>query len=212
MGGNEPRAIGHYSAAEVARLAGVSARRIGSWARYGIIPSISKKPRVYSYADAAEAVLVQYLLQQGLDTTTIRLIVLGLRDRHTRWPLTNAPLEHDGAFLVIREGDEVFFSAAVPDQQVAAGTFVNLLQVRTALEAGGWVAIKTPRKHIEVDPERLSGQPVVRGHRVSTETVADLATRPQGLALLREDYQLTDDEIKEAVEYEADVADALSAA
>lgn len=209
---NTPRAIGHYSAAEVARLAGVSPRRIGSWARYGIIPSVSQKPRVYSYADAGEAVLVRYLLEQGVTTSTIRLIVLGLRERHGRWPLANAPLEHDGAFLVTREGDEVFFSAAVPDQQVAAGTFLNLKQVRSALERGGWVAIQTPREHIEVDPERLSGQPVVRGHRVSTETVAELAKRPEGRALLREDYQLTDEEITDAVEYEADVERALAAA
>ena len=29
--------IGYYTAAEVSRLAGVSSRKIGSWARYGII-------------------------------------------------------------------------------------------------------------------------------------------------------------------------------
>jgi uncharacterized protein (DUF433 family) len=76
--------------------------------------------------------------------------------------------------------------------------------------AGG-VAIQHPRERIEVDPERLSGQPVVRNRRVSTETVADLAQRPEGLALLKEDYGLTEEEIREAVEYERDVDEALAA-
>jgi uncharacterized protein (DUF433 family) len=62
-----------------------------------------------------------------------------------------------------------------------------------------------------VDPERLSGQPVVRNRRVSTETVADFARRDEGLALLREDYGLTEDEFREAVEYERDVSEALAA-
>lgn len=59
--------------------------------------------------------------------------------------------------------------------------------------------------------DRLSGQPAVRDRRVTTETVADLAQRPEGYALLKEDYELSDEEIREAVEYEADVAEALVA-
>ena len=70
--GNRPAAIGHYSAGEVARLAGVSPRRIGSWARYGIVPRISQRPSVYSYADAGEAVIVRYLIEQGAKPKKIR--------------------------------------------------------------------------------------------------------------------------------------------
>ena len=72
-------AIGHYFASEVARLAGVSPRRIGSWARYGIIPPISKRPRVYSYADAGEAVLVPLPHRATFATRKIREIVENLR-------------------------------------------------------------------------------------------------------------------------------------
>ena len=49
-----------------------------------------------------------------------------------------------------------------------------------------------------------------RGRRVSTETVANLAQRREGRELLRTDYELTQDEIREAVEYEADVAKAVA--
>jgi hypothetical protein len=41
--------------------------------------------------------------------------------------------------------------------------------------------------------------------------VADLAKRPEGRALLRDDFELTDEEINEAVAYEADVNRALEA-
>jgi uncharacterized protein (DUF433 family)/DNA-binding transcriptional MerR regulator len=210
--GTRPRAIGHYSAGEVSRLAGVSPRRIGSWARYGIIPSVSRKPRVYSYADAGEAVLVRYLLDQRLKTKEIRGIVERLREQYGDWPLATAPLEHEGRLVVTRDGDDFLIDAVDhPGHHVAAGTFLNLSEVRSALERGGWVAWRKPREHIQVDPDRLSGQPVIRDRRVATETVANLAQRPEGMALLKEDYGLSDDEIREAVEYEADVAEALVA-
>jgi uncharacterized protein (DUF433 family)/DNA-binding transcriptional MerR regulator len=211
--GRQPAAIGSYTAADVARLAGVSTRRIGSWARYGIIPSVSpKKPRLYSYADAGEAVLARYLIEQGRKPKEIRQMVERLREEYGEWPLATAPLEHEGRLIVTREEGRVLIDAVDhPGHHVAAGTFVDLKQVRHALERGGWVAIRRPREHIQVDPERLSGQPVVRGRRVSTETVADLAQRPEGRALLVEDYGLTDEEITEAVEYESDVSEALAA-
>jgi uncharacterized protein (DUF433 family)/DNA-binding transcriptional MerR regulator len=206
---NRPTAIGHYSAKEVARLAGVSPRRIGSWARYGIIPSISTRPRVYSYADAGEAVLVRYLVEQMFPTSKIRRIVLNLRDQYGQWPLATAPLKHDGRLAVIEEGDDLYIDAAdrgdQGDQGVIAKTFLDLTAVRIVLENGGWAAYRHPREHIQVDPDRLSGQPVVRDSRVPTAVVADLARRPEGRALLKEDYELTDDEIRDAVEYEADV-------
>lgn len=213
MPATTPTAIGHYSAAEVARLAGVSSRKIGSWARYGIIPSVSQRPRVYSYADAGEAVLVRYLVEQKFPTKKIRQIVENLRREYGQWPLASAPLKHDGRLAVIERDGKVYIDAADSgEQRVIGKTLLDLKAVRAALQNGGWVAYETPREHIEVDPDRLSGQPVVRGRRIATETVADLARRPEGRELLLKDYELTEDEIREAVEYEADIDRALAAA
>ncbi|HZS24648.1 MAG TPA: MerR family transcriptional regulator, partial [Gaiellaceae bacterium] len=168
----QPRAIGHYSAAEVGRLAGVSARRVGQWARYGIIPSVSERPRVYSYADAGEAVLVRYLVEIGLKPREVRQIVEGLRADYGEWPLAAAPLKHDGKLVVIHEGRGLYISALMPGHEVIAGTLIDLKAVRTALERGGWVTWKNPREHIEVDPERLSGRPTIKGRRIPTTLVA----------------------------------------
>src|SRR5437016_9596479 len=143
--GDRPAAIGHYSASEVARLAGVSPQRIGSWARYGIVPRISRKPSVYSYADAGEAVIARYLMDQGAKPKKIREMIERLRDRFGEWPLARAPLKHEGGLVVMREGDKVLVDVIDhPDHQVEEGTFLSLTAVRSALERGGWVAFANP--------------------------------------------------------------------
>lgn len=73
------------------------------------------------------------------------------------------------------------------------------------------VAFDTPRPHIQVDPDRLSGRPTIRGRRVPTAMVAELAEQPDGRALLGTEFGLTEEEIEQAVEYEADVEKAFAA-
>lgn len=209
---DRPAAIGHYSPTEVARLAGVSPTRIGSWARYGIVPSISSSPRVYSYADAGEAVIARYLIDQGVKPRKIREMVERLRERFGEWPLARAPLEHEGGLVVMRDGDKVLVDVVDhPGNLVEEGTFLALTDVRTALERGGWVALRSPRAHIQVDPDRLSGRPTIRDRRIPTSMVAELAGRDEGRTLLRTEFGLTEEEISEAVDYEADVEKALAA-
>jgi uncharacterized protein (DUF433 family)/DNA-binding transcriptional MerR regulator len=201
-------AIGHYSATEVGRLAGVSAPRIGAWSRYGIVPTISPvRPKIYSYADAAEAILVHYLIDQGLRARDVRRIVQHLREEYGKWPLTTAPLVHDGKLVVVKEGTDLYYDVGQNvDHRVIAGTLIDLKAVRDALSQGGWVALAKPRPHIQVDPNLHSGVPVVRGRRLATATVAELARTPEGRVLLSDDYALSEDEIAEAVAYEDDLA------
>lgn len=212
MTAERPAAIGHYSPSEVARLAGVSPRRIGSWARYGIVPRVSRKPSVYSYADAGEAVIARYLIEQQVKPKKIREMVERLRDRFGEWPLARAPLEHEGGLVVIREGAKVLVDVVDrPEHLVEQGTFLSLTDVRQALERGGWVALRKPRAHIQVDPDRLSGRPTIRDRRIPTAMVAELAERDEGRALLRGEFGLTEEEIDEAAAYEKDVEAALAA-
>jgi uncharacterized protein (DUF433 family)/DNA-binding transcriptional MerR regulator len=205
-------AIGHYTPSEVARLAGVSSQRIGSWARYGIVPSVSRRPNLYSYADAGEAVIARYLIEQGVKPRKIRELVESLRDRFGLWPLARAPLEHEGGLVVMREGDQVLVDVVDrPHHLVEEGTFLSLTDVRQALERGGWVALHTPRPHIQVDPDRLSGRPTIRDRRLPTAMVAEIAQEDDGRTLLRREFGLSDEEIDEAVGYEGDVEKALAA-
>ena len=61
-------------------------------------------------------------------------------------------------------------------------------------------------RHIEVDPERLSGRPTIRGWRVPSDKVAMLAHTDAGRESLAEDYELSPEEIDDAVRWYAAVA------
>lgn len=199
--------IGYYTAREVARLAGVTPHRVGRWAREGIIlPSVSRRPNIYSYADAGEAILAHYLVEQGKRPREIKQIVHKLREEWGNWPLATAPLAHDGTLVVIKRDDDVFLSVDREAHEVIGGTLINLKVIRAALERGGWVAIEHPRDHIEVDPDRHSGAPVIKGRRISTRRVASVAAMEGGRKILRDEYGLTDPEIDDALGYEGDLA------
>jgi uncharacterized protein (DUF433 family)/DNA-binding transcriptional MerR regulator len=206
---SHPTPIGSYTAAEVARLAGVSSRRVGRWSREGIIlPSVSTQPNRYSYADAGEAILAHYLTEEGKPPREIKAVVHSLRADYGDWPLATAPLAHDGRLLLVRDAETGrYLSVDRPEHEVIGATLLNLKTIRDALGRGGWVAIKKPREHVEVDPERHSGSPVVRGRRLPTSLVAGIASEKDGRKTLREDYGLSKAEIDDAVDYEADVAE-----
>jgi uncharacterized protein (DUF433 family) len=201
-------AVGYYTAADIARLSGMSSRRVARWARMGIIQhSISSRPNIYSYADAGEAILAHYLADQGKRPKEIRELVEYLREEYGPWPLAVAPLEHDGPLCALWDKKRgVHVSADIPGHELLDGTLLNLKEIRKALKEGGWVSLKTPREHIEVDPERHSGEPVIKGRRLSTQRVASVAAEPMGRDVLRDDFELTDAEIDDALGYERDLA------
>lgn len=97
------------------------------------------------------------------------------------------------------------------EHAVIGQTLIDLKLVRRALSMGGWTAIKHPRDHVEVDPDRHSGAPVVKGRRITTADVAEIASTPGGREILKDDYGLTEPEINDALGYEEDVAAALAA-
>ena len=164
----------------------------------------------YSYADVGEGLLAHYLIDYiGVRLPRVRRIVEQLRDRYGAWPLSTAPLEHDGPFIVVRDEDLVF-SAEQPEQGVLERT-LDLRELRTALAHGGWVTLARPHPHVEVNPERLGGRPTVRGRRIPTAVVVDIAERPGGARTLRDEYDLTQAEIADALSYEHEVREALAA-
>lgn len=190
-------------------MAGVPARRIGQWARYGIIrASAARHPNAYSYADAGEAIVAHYLVEQGKKPRQIKKAVETLREQYGEWPLASAPLAHDGALLLRwDDGHEHWVSVDKPEHEVLQKTLINLTQIAEALGYGGWVSIDSPHEHVEVDPNVHSGTPVVRGRRLPTSLVAGIAAGgEEGRETLREDYGLSEAEIDDAVGYEEAVA------
>jgi uncharacterized protein (DUF433 family) len=206
-----PSAIGEYTTLELARLAGVPPTRVGRWHQMGVFPGTGRIPGTFSYADAAESILAHYLMDAGLRPGEIAKLVRNLRERYGNWPLTHAPLEHEGRLVVVREDGDLYLDALHHVNQRVIEATLDLRKVRDALEHGGWVALDNKRDSIEVDPERLSGLPTVRGRRLPTTVVAEVAEEPGGMKTLREEYGLSEHEIDETLAYEADVRKAIAA-
>ena len=200
---NEP--VGFYLASEAGELAGVSGETIGQWARYGYIRSSQSQsgelPRVYSFQDIAEAMVVHELLDSDVPHEEIKAAIATLRSaEESDWPLLEAELgAAAGAVVVKRKGRHYEVGERPWQDFVERG---NLKRIAVDLNRGGWAVRSIPDlQHIEVDPEILSGTPTIRGHRVPAEKVARLAGTESGLRTLADDYELSGPEIKDAVRW-----------
>jgi uncharacterized protein (DUF433 family) len=196
----------------------VSSAQIGRWARYGYIrPSRSAaRPHVYSFEDVAEAIIVHQLLERGLTGAEIRNTVNRTRLDWGDWPLANAPLvtsDSGGIPKVLLRDSGDFFDIGHSGSDQKWLDPRNLKEVVELLSRGGWVIRSHPNiTHIEVDPDRLSGRPAIRGSRVPVALAAELGRDAAGVRTLHEGYDLTDDEIRDAVEwYDASSAYGLAA-
>jgi DNA-binding transcriptional MerR regulator len=102
---------GHFLAAEVGELAGVSGTTVGQWARWGYIRSSvsAAEPHVYSVEDVAEAAIVGELLGRGVSHADVRRAIARLREEYGAWPLSEAPLgtatQNGRTRVVLRERD-----------------------------------------------------------------------------------------------------------
>lgn len=200
---------GHYLAHEVGFLAGVSGQTIGQWAKNGYIRSSwgDKTPRTYSFQDVAEAMVVHELIEDRIDYSEIREAIAGLRERFGNdWPLMGAQ-DKLGTYghpdkakrrVAFKEDDGTYYDLGRKKwQQMDAQ---DLGEISKLLRRGGWPARRLENlAHIEIDPDRLSGTPTIRGRRVAAKSVAELAdSGPEGAAILREEYDLDDDQIQDA--------------
>ena len=211
--------VGYYLAHEVGQLAGVSGDRIGQWARYGYIRSSQSPgpPRIYSYQDVAEAMVVHALTRDGMPMRNIRSAVRNLRDEFGPWPLQDAHLYAESACrILLMDSGELFEADAtkMPGSGVIYQTVErNLKQIAADLRRGGWAARELPDlEHIEVNPKRLSGRPTIRGRRIPARFVAETARTVGGRDLLRTDFDLQPAQIDDAVSWLRSVDAYLAAA
>ena len=210
MPASADRPRGHYLAEEAGRLAGVSGTTIGQWARRGYIRSSrsSGRSRVYCFQDIAEAMVVHELVARGVTLRAVKAAADRLRDRRaTNWPLQQSRLLVPGTAGAGPSRPRRSRAIVVDDQEgqtdLVSGhpvlAALDLEQLVSDLGRGGWAAREIPTlRHIEVDPDRLSGRPVIRGKRVPAELAARMAETPQGADLLMHDYGLSRDEIEDA--------------
>ncbi|HEX7083960.1 MAG TPA: DUF433 domain-containing protein [Gaiellaceae bacterium] len=189
---------GRYLAHEVGLLAGVPGHTIGQWARRGYIKSSVAvgQPRIYSYQDIAEAMVVHDLLDHDVPHKYIKGAITRLHE-YGDWPLTHAPLAVAEGRVYTKEGDRAYDVGDRGWQQVVDPE--NLKLIASQLRRGGWAVRELPDlEYIEIDPDFLSGRPTIKGRRIPAAKVAAMATTDEGREILREDYDLTDAEISDA--------------
>jgi uncharacterized protein (DUF433 family)/DNA-binding transcriptional MerR regulator len=194
---------GRYAASEVGQLAGVSGRTIGQWSRRGYITASQSDaiPKVYSFQDAAEAMVVHELFERGVTHRSVLTAIGALRE-YGDWPLTGADLAvaRDGSArsrLIARHEGASYDIGDRGWQSVINAETLQLIS--SLLRRGGWAVRQLPDlQHVEVDPDRLSGRPAIRGHRISAQEVAEIADEPNGIDDLVEGYGLTRAEIDDA--------------
>jgi len=196
-------ARGRYHAWEVGHLAGVSGRTVGQWARRRYIRSSvdDTAPRIYSYPDAAEAMVVHELLDRRVAHRDIKRAIGLLETNYGDWPLTEAPLAtqrgKERSRVVFVDDEAAYDVGRVGWQQIISPQ--NLEAVRDRLKRGGWAVRNIPDlEFIEVNPERLSGRPTIKGRRIAAQDVAEMADAPHGVETLMDDYELDKREIADA--------------
>jgi uncharacterized protein (DUF433 family) len=158
-------------------------------------------PRIYSFQDVAEGMVVHELLERDVRHRDILRAITLVEDSYGDWPLTEAPfgtISGKGrARIVLDQPEGVYDAGELGWQQVIEPE--NLDLIRRQLRRGGWAARTLDAlEHIEVDPERLSGRPTIRGRRIAAADVAEIAQSRGGLDVLRDDYELDEDEIRDA--------------
>ncbi|MPZ51352.1 MAG: DUF433 domain-containing protein [Acidimicrobiia bacterium] len=198
---------GWYFAAEVGQLAGVSGNTVGQWKRRGYIQasqSADGYPNVYAYQDAAEAMVVHDLIDHDVPLRNIKRLIEKLRVENGRgWPLQAerlfVPNEPSIRRPVYVEKGEDFAdpNALTPwNYVIDAG---NLKLIAEQLHRGGWAVRTLPDlQHIEVDPDKMSGKPSIRGLRIAAEDVAVIAAE-SGHSVLKAEFGLNRQQNSDAV-------------
>ncbi len=200
---------GYYLAAEVGQLAGVSGNTIGQWKRRGYIQasqSADDYPHIYAYQDVAEAMVVHDLLDHSVPLRRIKRLIARLREENGRgWPLQaerlyvpDGPSSKNPVYLK-KDKKLVDPDALTPWHYVIEAG--NLQLIAEQLHRGGWVVRALPNlQHIEVDPDKMSGKPSIRGLRIAAEDVAIIAEE-SGHNVLMTEFGLNSRQIRDAVEW-----------
>ncbi len=163
-----------YLASDAGHLAGVAGDRIGQWARWGHIrASVSAgEPHVYAFDDVAEAIAVHVVLERGIGLPAIRRAVdaLGGPDG---WPLSRGALHVVHGRLAVERGDVLVDLESGGEQEVLP--LDGRVDALGILRGGGWPSRALGLRAVEVDPERVGGEPVLRVRRIAVRDAVALA-------------------------------------
>ena len=205
---------GFYSTAQVARLARVPLRTLYEWKDREIIkPSVqvmddnSLIVEGYSYADLTIIRVLRALREDQIDLTSAGVAIRHLWDRlgepSLGWADANVYLV-DNHIYAEKQDEWETTEATRFGQKVETRLFGDFFgELREQEEEGSIVVPKDFRVFVEIDPDVMGGQPVVRGTRVPTSILATLKEQGTSVSQLAHLYRpIPEEAIGKAIEYE----------
>jgi uncharacterized protein (DUF433 family) len=212
-----PFARGIYGLGELTRLVVVrhrhhhAAAQVARWLDRGLghVDHTHKRPD-YSFHDLVSLFIVRDLIDAG-----VRLADIAVAERHlsaalglTR-PFASIRVLTDGVDVLYRATPQVveqLTSANRRGQEVLRPTIEQALRdVSYEHEvAARWA----PAPSIVVDPRVQFGEPCVAGTRITTERLAELKKAGESILSLADSFDLTEDEVRGALEFERELAQA----
>lgn len=219
-------ADGCYDAARAAALSGVPKTTVYWWARHGVVvPSVSPvQEKLWSYSDLIALRIVSWLrhpkpAQDGAELPASPMPkvrkALALIDELgiDPWSLASSgvsPLLVDrSGKIYVRVGKDVWNlhrqPALLPDD------FLGLTAPFRGTGAAGPDLLR-PRPHLQMVPSKVAGEPHIEHSRITTQTVAALASRGYASRQIARMYGLSASVVDEAIDLERQLGADIPAA
>ena len=205
---------GFYSTSQVARLAQIPRRTLYDWKARGIIaPSVRVMDgelvvdEGYSYADLTIIRIMRALREKQLDLKSVGIALRHLYERlgppSLGW--ADSQVHIVGNHIFAYQDDEWETTAATRfGQKIDTRLFGELFEDLRNYEEPGSILVPIDfTEYVEIDPNVMGGQPVVRGTRVPTSLLAQLSAQGKPIREIAQLYQpIPQNAVLKAIEYE----------
>lgn len=185
----------------VAKLAGVTVRQLWYWHNTILleahaVPGGPGHPRLYTWVDYMKIRAASKLLREGLSERAIRGAIAFLDGNVRDWYLL--PLHVvSGRALVNSAG---LAHSADPGQQIAIPQIVAMLS--ELRQEGPLGELREFGDHVDMRPDVVAGNPVIKGTRLETEFISALVARGLTPQRVAEMYHLAPEQVQSAVDFD----------
>ena len=204
---------GFYSTSQVSRLSRIPISTIYEWRRRGIIrPSLELieggliADEGYSYSDLTLVRIIKALRDKHLDFDSAAIALRHLYERlgppDRGW--ANEKVYVIGNRIYIDRPDEwEITDATAMGQRLMEMCFGDLFEeLREGDEEASIIVPPQFRKYVQVKPEVMGGEPVIRDTRIPTATIATLLVNHDINELKKLYRRIPPEKIEKAIEYE----------
>lgn len=190
----------------VGRLSGASLRQLQYWHRTKLIsatvvPGSRGTPRMYSWIEYMKARAAVKLLKSGVPNRRLRGYIEWLEANIPDW--YKASLVEFGRRVFVQE--DGYAHEAASGRQTVLGPLA--LEVVQELQAEGPLGrLQSFSDWVSMDPRVHGGSPTVRGTRIETHFVAELAVRGSSPEFIAKHHRLSPELVRRVLAFEGEVA------